>query len=87
MYLKNEEVDFRKFHKWNKYIFYDYLFIKVLSDENSLGKKIFSSLFVKVNPRIIFKFLDEETSLIEDLKIILACPKLPFIKALLKKLF
>lgn len=87
LYLKNEEVDFRKFHKWNKYIFYDYLFIKVLSDENSLGKKIFSSLFVKVNPRIIFKFLDEETSLIEDLKIILACPKLPFIKALLKKLF
>jgi lycopene beta-cyclase len=33
---------------------------------------------------LIFKFLDEETALIEDIKVILKCPKMLFIKAFLK---
>jgi lycopene beta-cyclase len=36
---------------------------------------------------LIFKFLDEETSLWEDLQVILMCPKALFIKALLKRIF
>ncbi|HEX7868952.1 MAG TPA: lycopene cyclase, partial [Chryseobacterium sp.] len=38
-------------------------------------------------PKLIFKFLDEETSLIEDFQVILKCPKVPFIKALFRVIF
>jgi len=44
-------------------------------------------MFKKGNPALIFKFLDEETSLIEDFKVILKCPKIPFIKALFRVMF
>ena len=86
LFLKKGNVDFRKFHKWNKYNFYDTLFVDVLYSSNHLGKEIFSNMFTKVKPHLILKFLDEETSLFEDLQIILACPKLPFLKALFKKI-
>lgn len=85
-FLKKGNVDFRKFHKWNKFNFYDALFVDVLYTDNNLGKEIFSSMFTKVNPNLILKFLDEKTNLFEDLQIILACPKLPFLKALFKKI-
>ena len=85
-FLKQENVDFRKFHKWNKYNFYDSLFIDVLYQNNHLGKKVFSNMFSKVDPSLILRFLDENTTLLEDFKIIMACPKFPFLKALFKKL-
>jgi lycopene beta-cyclase len=40
-------------------------------------------MFKKGNPVVIFKFLDEETSFIEDIQVILKCPKMLFIKAIL----
>ena len=81
------EVDFRKFHKKDKFWLYDLLFIEVLFKNNNLGSTVFSSLFKKGNPNLIFKFLDEETSYSEDLKVILKCPKMPFIKALIRRVF
>ncbi|MGO4772603.1 lycopene cyclase family protein [Flavobacterium sp. W22_SRS_FK3] len=74
------------FHKKKRFWFYDLLLLDILYRHNELGSSIFSSLFKKGNPALIFKFLDEETSLIEDLKVILKCPKMPFIKALLRVL-
>jgi lycopene beta-cyclase len=82
--LKNPIIDFRKFHKPNRFLFYDTLFVRVLYKNNALGKKIFSNMFLKVNSKKIFKFLDEESNLKEELEVILACPKIPFIKALLR---
>ncbi|HLP64152.1 lycopene cyclase family protein [Flavobacterium sp.] len=81
------ESDFRKFHKKDKFWLYDLLFLDVLYKRNDLGSSVFSSLFKKGNPTLIFKFLDEETSFSEDLQVMLKCPKLPFIKALLGRLF
>lgn len=82
-FLENE-TDFRKFHRKNKFWFYDLLLLDILDRKNELGASIFSSMFKKGNPALIFKFLDEETSLMEDIKVILKCPKLLFIKALFK---
>ncbi|MFM9987634.1 lycopene cyclase family protein [Flavobacterium sp.] len=82
--LKNPIIDFRKFHKPNRFLFYDTLFVRVLYRNNALGKKIFSNMFLKVNSKKIFKFLDEESNLKEELEVILACPKIPFIKSLLR---
>jgi lycopene beta-cyclase len=75
------------FHKKNRFWFYDLLLLDILHRHNELGSSIFSSLFKKGNPVLIFKFLDEETSLLEDFQVILKCPKLPFIKALFRVIF
>ena len=82
-----KETDFRKFHKKDKFWFYDLLFIDVLFKNNALGSSVFSSLFQKGDPKLIFKFLDEETSLLEDFRVMLKCPTLPFMNALITRLF
>ena len=81
------ESNFKKFHKKDKFWFYDLLFLDVLDKNNELGSAVFSSLFEKGYPTIIFKFLDEETTFLEDLQVMLKCPKLPFIKALFGRIF
>lgn len=83
----SKENDFRKFHKIDKFWFYDLLFLDVLYRRNDLGSKVFASLFKKGNPTLIFKFLDEETSFWEDLQVIWKCPKGLFIRALISRIF
>ncbi|WP_162126689.1 lycopene cyclase family protein [Flavobacterium phycosphaerae] len=83
----NKESDFRKFHKTNKFWFYDLLLLDILAKKNEVGAAIFSAMFEKGNSTIIFKFLDEETSFWEDLQVIWKCPKGLFVKALLRRLF
>ena len=79
-----KETDFRKFHKMTKFWFYDLLLLDILDRKNELGASIFSSLFRKGSPALIFKFLDEETTFAEDLQVIWKCPKMPFINALIR---
>jgi len=79
--------DFRQFHKKTKFWFYDLLLLDILDRKNELGATIFSALFKKEKPTLIFKFLDEETSLIEDLQVIWKCPKGLFIAALFRVVF
>jgi lycopene beta-cyclase len=81
------ESDFTKFHKKNKFWFYDLLFIDLLYKNNAIGSKLFSDLFKDENSGLILKFLDEQTSWLEDLKVILKCPRIPFLKALLRRIF
>lgn len=81
-----KETDFRKFHNKDKFWLYDLLFIDVLFRRNDLGSTVFSSLFRKGNPSLIFKFLDEETTLWEDLQVIWKCPKGLFLRALLGRI-
>ncbi|EAZ96915.1 lycopene cyclase [Flavobacteria bacterium BAL38] len=85
-FLKSE-TDFTKFHKKDKFWFYDLLLLDILSSKNELGSKIFSSMFKKGSSTVIFKFLDEETSIWEDLQVIWKCPKILFIKALFGRIF
>ena len=83
----SKESDFRKFHKTDKFWFYDLLFLDVLYRRNDLGSKVFSALFKKGTPTLIFKFLDEETSFWEDLQVIWKCPKGLFVRALFGRVF
>jgi lycopene beta-cyclase len=82
-----KQTDFTKFHKRNKFWFYDLLLLDILDRKNELGSTIFSSMFKKGNPSLIFKFLDEETSLTEDIQVILKCPKKLFLEALVRSFF
>ena len=80
--LQSNAVDFRSFYKPNRFTFYDSLFVNVLYTNNELGYELFSGMFSRVKPELVFKFLDEKTTFPEDLAIIWSCPKLPFLKAL-----
>jgi lycopene beta-cyclase len=85
-FLKSES-DFTKFHKKDKFWFYDLLLLDILGSKNELGSSIFSSMFKEGNSSVIFKFLDEETSFLEDLRVIWRCPKILFVKALFGRIF
>lgn len=80
-FLKENE-DVSKFEKKTKFWFYDVLFLDVLFMHNELGASLFSTMFQKNKVDKILKFLDEETTLWEDLKITTSLPWIPFLKAL-----
>lgn len=86
-FIQEKDFEMKSFHKKSKFWFYDLLLLDILYRHNEQGSSIFSSLFRKGNPKLIFKFLDEETSFFEDVKVILKCPKIPFIKALFRVIF
>ena len=69
-----------------RFLFYDKVLLDVLYNKRVTGKEIFTTLFRKNKPQQVFKFLDNESSLIEELKIISTLPTLPFLKAALHQL-
>ena len=75
------------FNKKRKFWYYDLLLLDILFKKNSRGQYIFETLFKNRPPQLIFKFLDEETSFWEDLKIISGCPKKEFLKAFVERIF
>ena len=85
-YIKRNS-DLSKFEKKSRFYFYDMLFLDVLTTKNHLGSELFSQLFNRVDIKTIFRFLDDSSSLIEDIKIITSFPKKIFLKALIKRLF
>ncbi|WP_179346377.1 lycopene cyclase family protein [Winogradskyella ursingii] len=85
-YLKNEN-DLSKFLKKSKFWFYDLIFLDVLANYNKEGAELFSSMFKKADIKTIFRFLDEESTILEDLKIILSVPPKRFVQAFFKRLF
>ena len=88
-FLKKEN-DLKKFNNKSRFNFYDLILIDVLYNFNHLGNKIFSSLFMNNKPNKVFKFLDETTTFLDELKIMYSFPwsiKILFIKALFKNLF
>lgn len=68
----------------SRFRFYDNVLLHILYHDTLPGKKIFSTLFRKNEAQQVLKFLDNETSLAEELKIISTLPTLPFLKAALK---
>ncbi|MGQ2983551.1 lycopene cyclase family protein [Flavobacterium sp.] len=82
-----QEPDMRQFHKTSRFWLYDLLLLDILAKKNHEGAGIFSSMFKKAKAAPVFKFLDEETSFAEDLKVIWQCPKGLFLKALLGRIF
>ena len=85
-YLKNED-DLSVFAKRTKYWFYDLNLLDVLAKNNEKGSLLFASIFKKVNVKTILKFLGEESSLKEDLKIITSVSPIPFILSIVKRFF
>ncbi len=65
----------------SRFRFYDRLLLLILTKQPSQGKPIFEALFKKNEIKNVFQFLDEKTTLIQDIRIFLTLPIKPFLKA------
>ena len=68
-FLKTER-DLTTFHQKSRFWFYDLLFLDVLEKYNDKGSELFIRMFDKNPPVRIFRFLDEKTSLGEELLVL-----------------
>ena len=64
-----------------RHTFYDKVMLHAMLENGVSGEKIFTDLFSKKTAPQIFKFLDHETSFLEDIGIFQAPPMLPFTKS------
>lgn len=85
-YLKSNK-PLTKYHKKNRFWFYDLLLLDILSSKNYLGSDIFSRMFEKVSTKKILKFLDEETNILDEILIFSKMPKRLFLKAMINRVF
>jgi lycopene beta-cyclase len=88
-FLKTEK-NLNQFQTRNRFRFYDLLFLDVLLKYNEQGSKLFERMFAKNHPVTIFRFLDEKTTFLEDLKILSSFSLQQirwFLSALVKRIF
>jgi lycopene beta-cyclase len=68
-------------------IWLDEVFLQVLIDQKIAGSKVFETLFYNNKPALLLKFLQEETSWKEDLRLMWSVPTFPFVRAALKTIY
>lgn len=71
----------------SRFRFYDSVLLAILNNNTLPGDVIFSKLFQKNNAGNVFKFLDNETALFEEIKIISSLPTMPFARTAVKQVF
>ena len=69
-----------------RYRYYDLLLLHILSNSKDESLKVFRDLYRNNSIDQIFAFLSEETTLLQDLKIMSSVPYIPFFKAIGKNL-
>ena len=73
---------------WSKrHRYYDGLLLDILDRDNELGPRLFGIMYSKMPAHLILRFLDEDTSFLQDLRVMSKFPPMPFIKSLVKRLF
>ncbi len=66
--------------KW-RYRKYDSILLDILQSKNHLGEKIFTELYTRNPIQRIFRFLDEESNWVEDLRLISSLSAGPFLQS------
>jgi lycopene beta-cyclase len=84
--LRRGDAPFSKPHGAGRFHFYDSVLLNILYNNTLRGADIFADLFRKNDPEQVLKFLDNQTTLPEELGIISTLPTLPFLKAAIKQL-
>ena len=69
-----------------KFHFYDSVFLRVLAEKQLAGADLFTKLFKTNNVQNIFCFLDNESTMKQDIGILASLPTWPFLKSALKQL-
>ena len=73
--------------RMGRFAFYDRLLLKILEETPHKGKRIFEALFNRVDATRVLKFLEEKTSLREDIQVLASLPKWPFIRQAFKDIY
>ena len=76
-----------RFGKRDRFWFYDLLFIDVLAKDNANGADLFKRMFKKNSPEVIFRFLDEKSSLWQEFQIMRSFNVRQFVNSLWKRIF
>lgn len=79
----NKTPFFKGEHISKKHHLYDATLLNVLDDGKYPGHQLFCDLFKNTDASYVFAFLDAETNLFQDLKIITSLKPMPFIKAMI----
>jgi lycopene beta-cyclase len=69
-----------------RFSFYDNTLLEVLYTNKVPGKEIFTTMFKKNKPQQVLRFLDNESSVKDELNIISSLPVWPFLKAAWKQM-
>jgi lycopene beta-cyclase len=69
-----------------RFRFYDSTLLHILENNRLPGHEIFTRLFKKNKPQQVLRFLDNESSVGDELKLISSLPTLPFLKAALRSM-
>lgn len=78
--MPSQGLQSKKFRK------YDAIFLDVLEKRNDLGEELFTKFYTRNSIQDIFRFLDEETKISEDLKIMKSLFHPQFLKSFFKKI-
>ena len=70
-----------------KFHFYDSVLLEVIAQNKMQGSEIFTSIFKRNSPQLVLKFLDNETNIWEDIKIMSSVPMKVFLPIAIRKLF
>ncbi len=70
----------------SRFHFYDSTLLNILYNNKLPGDKIFSDLFSKSAVQHLFRFLDNESTLAEELRIVWTLPTFPFLRAALQEI-
>ena len=70
----------------SRFRLYDSILLKILHDNIMPGKEVFSRLFHALSAHQIFRFLDNETNLAEELKVMNAMPAKIFLPLAIKQM-
>jgi lycopene beta-cyclase len=68
-----------------RFHFYDSVLLDVLANKNLSARRIFTPIIKKNKPQHLLRFMDNESSGSEDLRIIFSLPTLPFLKAAIRQ--
>ena len=70
-----------------RFAFYDRLLLQILGQKPHLGKRIFTQLFKRNKANVVLDFLDERTTLSQELRLMSTLPIQPFLVAAFKDFF
>lgn len=84
-YIKGLGLSHQLFSK--KYQLLDSVLLDVIQNDNSKGPRVFANLYTKNKIQTIFSFLDEKTTLLNELKIMVHLTSFTFVSAFFRQLF
>jgi lycopene beta-cyclase len=82
----NHDPNIQKTFRDGMYEWYDRTLLEVILSKKLAGKEVFTFMFKKLPPENIFKFLSNESSILEDIALMSSLPIKPFLLGGIKQL-